>query len=65
MVVWLCHARVGHRQGLYPKKASPSGEAFVFVALAAAIDDRTAPTAHRFRLHPGIPLDGNGGEVLW
>jgi membrane associated rhomboid family serine protease len=40
MVVWLCHARVGHRQGLYPKKASPSGEAFVFVAVAAAIDDR-------------------------
>ena len=40
MVVWLCHARVGHRQGLYPKKASPSGEAFVFVAVTAAIDGR-------------------------
>ena len=40
MVVWLCHARVGHRQGLYPKKASPTGEAFVFLAFAAAIVDR-------------------------
>src|SRR5215469_14251978 len=25
------HARVGHRQGLYPSNAFPSGKAFVFV----------------------------------
>jgi uncharacterized protein (TIGR00645 family) len=58
MVVWLCHARVGHRQGLYPKKASPSGEAFVFVAVAAAIDDRGYETfVSRLRLegHPDQP----------
>jgi hypothetical protein len=30
MVVWIFHARVGHRQGLYPKNAFPSGKAFCF-----------------------------------
>ncbi len=36
MVVWLCHARVGHRQGLYPKRQSSNGLAFFFARRAAA-----------------------------
>src|SRR5690348_16570642 len=35
MVVWLCHARVGHRQGLYPETPSPATVG-VFLCLAFA-----------------------------
>src|SRR5574337_1305462 len=53
MVVWLCHARVGHRQGLYPETPSPATVG-VFLLCAGY---RTAPpaTAHRQRLYPERP----------
>ena len=41
MVVWLCHARVGHRQGLYPRRPPhPGRPSSLCDVVAAAIVDR-------------------------
>src|SRR5690348_9612028 len=56
MVVWLCHARVGHRQGLYPETPSPATVGvFLCLAFAGATAGRDPKqvTARGFTLkHP-------------
>ena len=49
MVVWLCHARVGHRQGLYPEQPSPETVG-VFLCLALLLRSKIAT---RNRSPPG------------
>jgi hypothetical protein len=60
MVVWIFHARVGHRQGLYPKNAFPSGKAFCFRRRAIA----TAHHHHSPLPSPRRPGAGRDPSVV-
>ena len=62
MVVWLCHARVGHRQGLYPDQPSPET---VGVFLCLVVAPQAPPAAgHRLELYRDLTLARNGGVFL-
>src|SRR6185437_10837603 len=63
MVVWLCHARVGHRQGLYPKNLHPKRWGF-FLCSGGDRSSRPA-TRHRQEPYPRGPPRSGRSWSLW